>query len=100
MQPAQLELQLKVWKELAISKQMMMRSAAEALKLDPECTPEELKIALDAALKKIAESEAAAAAARAEAKQTIATIEKKLEASQRAQGTAEATATDLTAKQE
>jgi len=64
MQPAQFELQLKVWKELAISKQVMMRTAAEALKLDPECTPEELKQALDGALKKVAAADASVVAAK------------------------------------
>ena len=43
----QQDLQLKVWKELAISKQILMRAATEALKLDPECTQEELKDALE-----------------------------------------------------
>ena len=58
VEQAQLELQLKVWKELAISKQMLMRTAAEALKLDPNCSQEELKAALEAALKKVAEADA------------------------------------------
>jgi len=100
MQPAQFELQLKVWKELAISKQVMMRTAAEALKLDPECTPDELKQALDAALKKIAEAETSVVAAKSEAKLTISAMERKLAMSMSAQGIAEATAADLTAKQE
>lgn len=100
MQPAQFELQLKVWKELAISKQVMMRTAAEALKLDPDCSPEELKTALDAALKKVAESESNVVTARVEAKQAVIAMEKKLAASERAQSVAEATAADLTAKQD
>ncbi|HYM35990.1 MAG TPA: hypothetical protein VET48_11370, partial [Steroidobacteraceae bacterium] len=87
----------KVWKELAISKQIMMRTAAEALKLDPECSPEELKQALDSALKKIAESEVAVATAKNEAKHAIATMEKKLTTSQQTQAKAEATAADLSA---
>jgi colicin import membrane protein len=98
MQPAQFELQLKVWKELAISKQMMMRTAAEALKLDPECSPEELKAALETTLKRIAEADASVVAARDQARQSVATIEKRLELSQRAQAAAEASAADLTAK--
>jgi hypothetical protein len=39
---SQQDIQLKVWKELAISKQMLMRMATDVLKLDPECTQEEL----------------------------------------------------------
>ena len=54
---AQQDLQLKVWKELAISKQILMRAAAEALKLDPECTQDELKEALEGALKKVAKAD-------------------------------------------
>ncbi|MGH8099837.1 MAG: hypothetical protein ACREIW_00970, partial [Chthoniobacterales bacterium] len=100
MQPAQFELQLKVWKELAISKQMMMRTAAEALKLDPECSPDELKKALDNALKKVAEADANVVSAKEQARQTVVSMEKTLVASQRAQATAEATAADLTARQE
>ncbi len=57
MEQAQLELQLKVWKELAISKQILMRSATDALKLDPNCSQDELKVALDAVIKKIAEAD-------------------------------------------
>jgi len=54
------ELQLKVWKELAVSKQILMRAATDALGLDPECSSEELKKALAAAVEKtrLAEAEA------------------------------------------
>ena len=47
MDQAQLELQLKVWKDLAISKQVLMRTAAIALKLDPDCSQDVLKEALE-----------------------------------------------------
>jgi colicin import membrane protein len=40
------EIQLKAWKNLAISKQMLMTAATEALGLDPECSTEELRSAL------------------------------------------------------
>jgi septal ring factor EnvC (AmiA/AmiB activator) len=96
----QLELQLKVWKELAISKQMLMRSAAEALKLDPNCSPDELRQALDGALKKVADAEVAVAKTQSETRQSIAALEQKLAAAERAQAAAQATATELTAAQE
>jgi chromosome segregation ATPase len=92
---AQLELQLKVWKELAISKQVLMRGAAEALKLDPNCSHDELKNALEAVLKKIAAAEASVAETREEAKQTIASLEKRLAATAKAQSIAEAQAAEL-----
>lgn len=98
VEQAQLELQLKVWKELAISKQMLMRTAAEALKLDPNCSQEELKTALDAALKKVAEADASVVTAREQAKSSILAMEQKLAAAQKAQATAEAQVADLTIK--
>ena len=81
-------MQLKVWKELAISKQVLMRTAADALKLDPDCAPEELKQALESALKKIAEADASVVSAQAQAKTAIASTEKKLAASVHAQAVA------------
>jgi len=95
-----LELQLKVWKELAISKQMLMRTAAEALKLDPNCSQEELKSALDAALKKVAEADASVVTAREQAKSTILGMEQKLASAQKAQASSEAMVADLTTKLE
>lgn len=100
MDQAQLELQLKVWKELAISKQVLMRSAAEALKLDPNCTQEELKQALEGVAGQIARSDANALSAREEAKVAVAEMEKKLAASVQAQTAAQATAADLQTRQE
>ena len=100
VEQAQLELQLKVWKELAISKQMLMRTAAEALKLDPNCSQEELKTALDAALKKVAEADASVVTAREQAKSTILGMEQKLASAQKAQASSEAMVADLTTKLE
>jgi len=86
---AQFELQLKVWKELAISKQMLMRTAAEALGLDANCTQEELKSALDTFLQKLKDADASVVAAKNQAQQSVNEMEKKLLASQRAQTVAE-----------
>ena len=96
----ELELQLKVWKELAISKQMLMRAATDALKLDPNCSQEELKAALESVLKKIAKAETETAEARAQAKITITAMENKVAASERALATAQASVTQLQAAQE
>jgi chromosome segregation ATPase len=95
VEQAQLELQLKVWKELAISKQMLMRSATDALKLDPNCSQDELKVALDAVIKKIAEADSSVAVARQEAKLAIAEMEKKLQVAEKARTAAEATAEEV-----
>jgi colicin import membrane protein len=85
------ELQLNVWRELAISKQMLLRAATEALKLDPECTQEELKVALEALMKKTAIADAemvgvkkAAAASVAALEQSLAATEQKLAAALKA----------------
>ena len=100
VEQAQLELQLKVWKELAISKQMLMRTAAEALKLDPNCSQEELKAALDIALKKVADADASVVVAREQAKSQIMIMEQKLAAAHKAQAASETSVIDLTAKLE
>lgn len=96
----ELELQLKVWKELAISKQVLMRTATDALKLDPNCTQEQLKEALESVIQKIAKSETHVAQVQAEAKNAIASVEKKLAASEKAQAAAVATIEQLQAAQE
>jgi len=97
---AQFELQLKVWKELAISKQMLMRTAAEALGLDANCSQEELKSALDAFLQRLKDADASVVAAKNQAQQSINEMEKKFLASQRAQTVAENEMAAMRAAQE
>jgi len=98
VEQAQLELQLKVWKELAISKQVLMRTAAVALKLDPDCSQDELKKGLEDALKRMAEADANAAGARDQAKQAVAEMEKKLTAAEKEKTAAIAQANEFRAK--
>lgn len=100
MSQAQHDLQLKVWKELAISKQLLMRAAADALKLDPECTQEELKEALENALKRVARADTDLFNAKEEAKAAIGALEKKLAASEQALGVAEKSAAESKAAYE
>lgn len=95
-----MEIQLKVWKELAISKQILMRGAAEALKLDPECSQDELKIALEDTLRKIGKADADVVAAREQARAAVAEMEKTLAVNQRARAAAEAQVAELQAAQE
>lgn len=94
------DLQLKVWKELAISKQILMRAATDALKLDPECTQEELKEALEGALKKVAKADTDLFNAKEEAKVAIAALEKKLAATEHALAESQKVATDAKAAHE
>ena len=97
---AQLEIQLKVWKELAISKQMLMRTAAEALGLDANCNQDELKTALDAALQKVKDADGSVIIAKQQAQLSINDMEKKLLAAQRAQSVAETETAAMRAAQE
>jgi chromosome segregation ATPase len=97
---AEHDLQLKVWKELAISKQILMRAATDALKLDPECTQEELKAALDGLLKKSAQAETDLARAKGEAGVAIAALEKKLAATEQELAAARKAAADAQAAHE
>jgi len=94
---AQHDLQLKVWKELAISKQILMRAATDALKLDPECTQEQLKEALEGALKKVAKADTDLFNAKEEAKVAIAALEKKLAATEQGLATAQKAAAEAKA---
>jgi chromosome segregation ATPase len=94
------DLQLKVWKELAISKQILMRAAADALKLDPDCTQEQLKEALEGALKKVAKADTDLANAKEEAKVAITALEKKLATSEQELAIAQKAAAEAIAAQE
>ncbi len=67
-----------------------MRTATDALGLDPDCSTEELKTALDAAIKKSIEAEANVSEAQEKAQTAIAVMEKKMAASEKAQALAEA----------
>lgn len=100
MSQSQQDIQLKVWKELAISKQMLMRAATDALKLDPECTQEELKAALEGALKKVAQADTDLFNAKEEAKAAIAALEKKVAATEERLSAAQKAAAEATAAQE
>lgn len=94
------ELQLRVWKELAISKQILMRGATDALKLDPNCSQEELKVALEAAIKRSIEADVDVSKAQEQAKIAIAAAEKKLADNKRALDIAEAARAEALANQE
>ena len=96
MDQAQFELQLKIWKELAISKQMLIRVVTDALNLDSNAKTEELRPAFEAALKKVAQADIEVAQAKEQAKNAIAEIEKKLSVTEKAQAAAEAKVAELT----
>ena len=53
MSETDVEIPLKVWKDLAISKQVLMGAATEALGLNAECSTEELSTALAEAINRL-----------------------------------------------
>lgn len=100
MTQAQQDIQLKLWKELAISKQILMRTATDALKLDPECTQKELKEALEATLDKMAQADTDLFNAKEAAKAAISALEKKLAASEQSLAVAQKAAAEANAAHE
>lgn len=100
MPQAEHELQLEVWKELAVSKQILMRSTATALKLDPDCSDDELRRAVEQLLKSSAEAEANATSAREQARTSIAAMEHKLAEGLQAKTAAEAALAQMRAFKE
>lgn len=90
MDQAEFELQLKVWKDLAISKQVLMRAATDALGLDPDCGTVELKAALDVAIKKVIEADGNVKEAREQASTAVGVMEKKIKVADRTVALAEA----------
>jgi hypothetical protein len=85
-----LELQLKVWKELAVGKQIMMNAACEGLGIDPDSSADELKLALNAAIKRAIEADANIAEAQEHAKSAVGLMEKKVADSVKSVALAEA----------
>lgn len=100
MAETDLELQLRVWKELAISKQLLMRTATDALKLDPNCTQEELKVALEAAIKRYIAADVDVSKSREQAKIAVATVEQKLAEREKSLRIAEAASAEALANQQ
>ena len=81
--------QLKVWKDLAISKQILMGAATDALGLDAECSTEELKQALDQAIKRARDADINIQQTRSQAEQQIAEFQQRTESAEKARKEAE-----------
>lgn len=90
MDQAKLELQLKVWKDLAVKKQMLMSAATEALGLNPECHMDELKVALEASIQRAQAADDKVKKAQEESKAAVEAIEKTLAETQKTLSTTEA----------
>jgi len=87
------DVQLKVWKDLAISKQILMGAAADALGLGAECTTAELKTALNEAIKRAREADITIQETRSHAEQQVGEISQRAETAERARAEAEEQAT-------
>ena len=83
------DVQLKVWKDLAISKQILMGAATDALGLDAECSTEELKTALNEAIKRAQDADVNIKETRSHAEQQVKEFRERAENAERARAEAE-----------
>ncbi|MFT7673296.1 MAG: colicin import membrane protein [Gammaproteobacteria bacterium] len=83
------DIQLKVWKDLAISKQVLMGAATEALGLDSECSTVELKVALNAAIARAKDADTNILNTREQTDQELSEMSQRVEAAEKAQSQAE-----------
>lgn len=83
------EVQLQVWKDLAISKQILMGAATDALGLDAECTTDELKAALDQAIQRARDADINIQETRSQADQQVAEFKNRAETAEKARAEAE-----------
>lgn len=74
-----MDLDLKVWKELAIEKQMLMRTVTDALSLSPEASEAEIKEGITNGVKLIAEAQVTLNRLKSENKVAVADIQKRLD---------------------
>ncbi len=86
----EVDIQLKVWKDLAISKQILMGAATDALGLDAECSTDELKKALDDAIKRARDADINIQQTRSQAEQQVAEYRQQAEKAEKARKEAEA----------
>ena len=83
------DVQLKVWKDLAISKQILMGAATDALGLDAECSTDELKKALNEAIKRARDADINIQETRSQADQQVSEFRERAESAERARAEAE-----------
>lgn len=84
------EIQLQVWKDLAISKQVLMTTATDALGLNAECSPAELKDALEKAIQRAKDADQRIAEMEKKTAEQIKEMQELVETSDKARADAEA----------
>ena len=77
-------LDIKVWKEIAISKQLLIKTATDALGIAPECSEKELKDALAKSIKKMGDAERKISSIQNASALALSAIENKLKISEKA----------------
>ena len=100
MSQADVDIQLKVWKDLAISKQILMGAATDALGLDAECSTDDLRAALDKAIKRAKEADINIVSMREQTDKELAEMKALVEESKKAQTEAEAQVAESTEARE
>ena len=100
MDQADLEIELGAWKKIAIDKQILMSSVAEALGLDAKCSNDELKSALNAIVKKATQSEEALKSAQTKASSASSELVKASAASEKMLAQAESSKAEAAALNE
>ncbi|MCZ6798381.1 MAG: hypothetical protein O7D36_10605 [Gammaproteobacteria bacterium] len=82
MNQSDIDIQLKVWKDLAISKQILMGAATDALGLDAACTTDELKAALNKAIQQAKDADITIVTTREQAERQVAEMKQQVAASE------------------
>ena len=83
------DIQLQVWKDLAISKQILMGAAADALGLKAECSTTELKVALDQAIQRARDADIKIQEIRSQAEQQVNEYRQRTESAEQSRSEAE-----------
>jgi colicin import membrane protein len=84
------DIQLQVWKDLAISKQILMGAAADALGLDSECSTDELKTALTQAIQRARDADIQIQETLSNSEQQVTEFKRRTEIAELARSEAEA----------
>lgn len=78
------DIQLQVWKDLAISKQILMGAATDALGLDATCTTDELKAAMNKAIQQAKDADITVITTRERAERDVAEMKQQVADSEQA----------------
>jgi len=94
------EQQLRIWKDLAISKQVLMNEAASALQLKDDFTADELREALKKAIKRSDDADSNMMATREKASSDISTMQDTVKKTEKAKAAADAQRDDAIREKE